>query len=490
MNFDILIPRSGAPRHLCGQIPVRVSFVKTIRRVSRLFIVLLIASGVAIGQPPGPSDVTLNSVVEQARHNYPSVRVSQEELNASAARLALARTAYLPRLDGIAQFNRGTRNNVFGPLLPQSVLPSISGPVIGSNNSGSVWGSAAGLLINWQPFDFGARRANIAAASAAREKAAAAGQRTELDIAAASADAYLTELAAMSTKNAAAAALESWETLHTGIHALVATELRPGADESRVEAERSAAITQLALADEAIESSRATLTKFVPATAGTVLTAGRLEHELPNLSTIDSSFTPARNPVIMEQEALLKQNSEQLHAIERSWVPQFNLEGAAYARGTGAETNGGRLAGVNGLAPNVGNYVVGVNITFPFFDFASIHARESEQAANVRAAKATEDLTIRSLQEQFSQALASLHAAETIAQNTPIQLKSAQVAFDQANARYKAGLAPIDDLAQAQRLIVQAQMDDSVARLNVWRAFLRLQYIRGDLQPFLDQAGR
>ena len=25
---------------------------------------------------------------------------------------------------------------------------------------------------------------------------------------------------------------------------------------------------------------------------------------------------------------------------------------------------------------------------------------------------------------------------------------------------------------------------------NVWRAFLRVQFVRGDLTPFLDQAGR
>jgi hypothetical protein len=43
-------------------------------------------------------------------------------------------------------------------------------------------------------------------------------------------------------------------------------------------------------------------------------------------------------------------------------------------------------------------------------------------------------------------------------------------------------------VAQAQRLVVQAEMDDSIARLNVWRAFLQLQLVRGDLQPFLQAA--
>jgi outer membrane protein TolC len=129
-------------------------------------------------------------------------------------------------------------------------------------------------------------------------------------------------------------------------------------------------------------------------------------------------------------------------------------------------------------------------MSFPLMDFASIHARASTQASLVRAAKANEDLTARNLREQFEQALAELRAAEAIAGNTPVQLQAAQAALDQASARYKAGLVAIDDVAQAQRLLVQADIDNSIARLNVWRAFLKLQYIRGDLQPFLQEAKR
>src|ERR1051325_1038954 len=105
--------------------------------------------------------MTIAEAVETALRNYPSIRVSQEQMAAAAAGITLARTAYLPRVDALAQANRATRNNVFGLLLPQSVIPSMSGPVIGSNNSGSVWGSAAGGLVSWEPFDFGLRRANV-----------------------------------------------------------------------------------------------------------------------------------------------------------------------------------------------------------------------------------------------------------------------------------------------------------------------------------------
>jgi outer membrane protein len=105
--------------------------------------------------------LTIVSVVQDAERDYPLIHVTEAELNASIANIRLSRTAYLPRVDGIAQFNRATRNNVFGALLPQSIVPSMSGPVIDSNDGGSVWGSATGLLVDWQPFDFGLRRANV-----------------------------------------------------------------------------------------------------------------------------------------------------------------------------------------------------------------------------------------------------------------------------------------------------------------------------------------
>src|SRR6202035_747460 len=149
--------------------------------------------------------VTLSQAVESSLTNYPSIRVSQEQVNAAAAAIQLARTAYLPRIDALAQVTRATRNNLFGLLLPQSVIPSMSGPVIGSNNLGSVWGSAVGGLVTWEPFDFGLRSANIAAANAVRAQTEAAVKRTQFEVAVASVDAYLTLVATQETVRAAQA---------------------------------------------------------------------------------------------------------------------------------------------------------------------------------------------------------------------------------------------------------------------------------------------
>jgi outer membrane protein len=442
--------------------------------------------------PAAGVSIHLTDVVQSALHDYPQIHVTQEEFNAAVANIQLARTAYLPRADGLIQANRATRNNVYGLLLPQTVLPSMSGPVIGSNNGGSVWGSAAGLLVAWQPFDFGLRHADVEAARAGRDKAGATVERNQLEVAAAAADAYLTLIAAGQTEKSAAAAVQNWDVLLRSIHALASAQLRPGADESRIEAELAIARTQLVYARQASDTSKATLAKFLSRAedANATLDSAHLLAELPPPEEDERPFQTATHPVMAEQKASVAQSEAQLHATERSWVPQFTLEGAAYARGTGAEVDGQRLPGANGLAPSVQNYAVGVTITFPFMDFVSVHAREAAQAATLRANKANEQLADKTLQEQYAKAKATLRAAREVAANTPIEVRSAHMAFGQAKARYQAGLVPIDDLAQAQRLVVQAEIDDSIARLNVWRALLQLDAARGDIQPFLQAASK
>ena len=435
-------------------------------------------------------EIGLNDVIQSALRDYPQIRISQEELNVSIADIRQARTAYLPRADALLQANRATRNNVYGTLLPQSTIPSISGPVINSNNAGSVWGSAVGVLVSWQPFDFGLRHANVQAARSAKVRADAALQNSQLEVGAAAADAFLTHVAAKETVRAASAAVENWATLLKSIHALAAAQLRPGADESRIEAELAMARTQLVYARQAEQDSKATLVKFLTSPPAELnLNSERLLTQLPPAEE-EPGFNSAAHPLIQEEKAAVAQSAAQLHALERTWVPQFTFEGAASARGTGAETDGRRLPDWNGLAPNVQNYAAGFNVTFSFLDFARIHAEESAQSATVHAEQARQQLIDKTLNESFEKAKTALSAAREIANNTPIELKSAHLAFDQAKARYQAGLTPIDDLAQAQRLLVQAEVDDSIARLSVWRALLQLDAARGDLQPFLQAVNK
>ena len=88
----------------------------------------------------------------------------------------------------------------------------------------------------------------------------------------------------------------------------------------------------------------------------------------------------------------------------------------------------------------------------------------------------------------MARARAMLRGARRIAANTPIQLDAARATEQQATARYKAGLGTIVEVAEAQRLLTQTEMDDALARLSVWRALLALSVAQGDITTFVQLA--
>src|SRR5579863_3737304 len=233
------------------------------RRASQTVTLLLAVRLSLPAQQPAPATpLTIQQTVQAALRNYPFIRVSEEQVNAAAAGIQLARTAYLPRVDALAQANRATRNNIFGLLLPQNVIPSISGPVLGTNNFGTAWGSAVGALVSWEPFDFGLRRANVASAEAAKAQSSATVKRTEYDVAVSASQAYVTLAAAEETVRAAQAGVDRAEIIVRTINALVNAQLRPGADASRAQAELAAARTQLIQGQQAIAIARAAVSQF------------------------------------------------------------------------------------------------------------------------------------------------------------------------------------------------------------------------------------
>ena len=267
----------------------------------------------------------------------------------------------MPHADALAQVNRATRNNLFGLMLPQSTIPSISGPVLGTNNLDTTWGSALGMLVSWEPFDFGLRRANVAVANALRPNRRRRLKRTEYEIAVATADACLTLAAAEDTIRAAQAGVDRAGVLLRTITAQVNAQLRPGADASRADAELAAARTLWIQAQQAADVARATLSQFV----GLEPAAGRPGRcgpacDCPPSRTSRRSIPP-RTRSHRSRMPRSKRPLARLRALERSYFPRFYLQGAAYVRGSGAETNGRILGGLNGLAPTTQNYALGVH---------------------------------------------------------------------------------------------------------------------------------
>jgi outer membrane protein TolC len=441
-------------------------------------------AGALLGQ-----SYTLREAVSSALDRYPATRVSVERMSAAASAINLAKTTYLPRLDFTAQANRATRNNVFGMLLPQGGVPGISGPVLGTNGLGSVWGSAAGLQVFWEPFDFGFRGANVAQAEAGRRRAETTVDLTRFEVSNAAADAFLTVVAAQQTAIAAEAGVRRSQVLRDMVEAQIKAQLRPGVDLSRARAELAIAETQLIQAQQAIDVAKATLSQFVGGEPTRISTQQGPLLELPPAADAPTSPAPT-HPLLAGQNAAIQEAQASRRVLDRSYYPKFELAAASYARGSGAMTDGRLRGGLVGLGPNIHNWGIGLGMTFPLFDLPAIKARKEIASYQERAETARYQQVEQDLSAALARARAGVEGARRVAQNTPVQLEAARDAERQATARYKSGLGTLIDVADAQRLVTQAEINDSIARLNVWRAMLGMAAAGGDLEPFLKQVSR
>jgi outer membrane protein TolC len=428
----------------------------------------------------------LAQALERAQSNYPRIRAASEQRAAADAGVGVARTAYLPRTDVVWQSNRATANNIYGLLLPQSVIPSISGPVLSTDNGRSAWGSAGGALFSWQPFDFGLRHAQVDVAKEGADAAKQSETLTRLDVALATANAYFDLAAAQQFAAVAKANVDRLQVFANSVAVLAKQELRPGADAAQADANLARARTQFIQAQTSVSVQRAVLATFVGLRPGQIdLNDTAFQQSVPEHAPPESQA--ASHPAAKRDQAFVNQQTARVTALNRSYFPQFNTLASLSGRGTGTAMTGLFPGGTNGLSPNTMNWAVGVQATFPAFNVFSIRAQKKVEEATLLADKDKYQQTLEDVSLLVERAKAEFEGARAAAQNTPAEVSAARLSESQQRARFDAGLASVVDVAVAESLLVQAEADDVVVRLNVWRALAGLAAANGDLAAFTDQ---
>jgi outer membrane protein len=429
--------------------------------------------------------LTLEDALNYALQHYPAVRASLEQVSAARAGVTLARTQYLPQLSGVYQLSRATQNQVDGIWLPTPITPSVEGPISPSSGQ-SYWGSQAAALFSWEPLDFGLRSAKVGQAQSVEAKSRADLALTQLQVATAVGNAFLLAVANQRVVLAAQANVDRWQVFDKSIHVLVDNELRPGADGSRADAELARAKTRLYQAQQAESVALDTLASLLGA-AGTEiqLDGGRLQELPQTASQLESPVSD--HPLARDQMASVRQVQAQEKTMLRSNYPRLFLQGEAFGRGSEVPNNGLIIGNWNGAAPARGNWVTGITILFPdVFAFKSRSAEEQIAKANERSQQAHYDQTIQDVTGQIRAARDQLKGAELVAKETPTELVAARQSETQSRTRYQSGLTTLVEVAEAENLLAQAEMDDAIARLNVWRGLFGVAYAQGDLQGFFQ----
>jgi len=452
--------------------------------VARGTLAAVVAVGPADQAPaPPPGPLTLEGAVAFARQHYPAIRASLADLAAAEANVDLARAAYWPSTKVRAGIDRATRNNVFGLSLPNAVTPSISGPVLDSEST-STFGSSLGVLLSWEPFDFGVRGARVRVAEALESRAGADQAVVEYEVSLAVADAYFSVVAQRQAVTAATATVERMQVFADTVAVLVANELRPGADGSRAQAELAQARTELIRGQQAADSALVTLAQALGLAGESLeLRPGRLLGDPP--PAVASEVLLEDHPRAAAQQAQVAIAEARRDAAAKAWRPTVLLQSAVYGRGSGANIDGTFAGGAGGLSPSVSNWAVGVSVNFDLLGFAAHDATRRIETQEAAREQANRDMVFQSIRGDVARADIAVEAARQVAANTPVQLDAARTLEGQATARYRAGLGTVVEVAEAQRLLRQAEVEDALARLGVWRALFGLAAATGEMNDLL-----
>lgn len=456
---------------------------------SSLVAVFFLCALPLVAQQTAPvRQFTVEEAVDYALAHYPSVQASLEQYNAARAGVGLARTNYLPDLDGVWQIDRGSRESVLGVLLPQSpnILTGTQGSVTTHSNR-PFWTSGAGVLLSWEPFDFGYRHAEVRSAIATEQRTQQQVTLTRLGVASAVAEASLALLADEQRVAVSQADLDQRQVFARSVHALVDARLRPGADASRADAEVATARTRLIEAQRDEQVGGIALGQVL-GLAGTSVSIqlGPFLQTPPDTAWVEPPAS--RNPASLVQQGRVTEEKARISVLNHAWYPHFDTEALLSGRGSQEESTGKDGSASEGLTFSADNWEAAVSAQMDLTAIFAIRERKKVEVANWRQQEQVYTLTLQNVTAQQQSAQADLDGARRIAQNTPVELEASRQGAQQATARFRAGLGTSVDVAEAQDLLAQAEMDDSLARLSIWRALAELAAANGDLTPFLTVA--
>lgn len=449
---------------------------KLFRLVASLCVAFTMSSPARAESNAGP--ISLDAAVAFALAHHPKVRMVTAQADATRARVDEAHTTDLPGIGVSAEINRSTGNTVPGSFFPLTGFPTISGSPRGRKFDGGTFQTGASLWATWDVTSIAREAAQVDYALAGSNEARAATSVRRLEVAFAAADAYLVTLEADETVRAAKAGVERGRVFATIVKSLVAQDLRPGVDAARADAELAVSETDLAHAEQGQRESRVELARALGDPSN------RFEPMAPAL--IESMDDTAgrdhvdHHPLVVEADAAAQRSERAESVVKLEYLPRVQVLGAVWLRGSGYYGSP-----ADGLVPDIPNWAVGATASWSILDIPGTQARSHAAQAEHASAIARRDDVALTVRSEMERALAAKKGALAVLQTTPAALVSARQAEEQALARYRSALSQAVEVADAERLLTIAQVNDAVARLQVLRADLLVARAAGDLEPFL-----
>lgn len=451
--------------------------LKKAKATALLGVSLFLTSG-------GYAQTNLKSLLDKAG-NYPSIAAKRAHAEASRQNVSLERNAALPSLDAAYQANLATYNNITGMTFPGMLMP-ISGPPTTGNNYDPVPGSAASLLFKWSPVTFGQRAAAVEQNRNLYERDLALVEDETLRIKFKAGFMYLDIAATSELIRAYEKNIEKSEFNLRQAHSLVTAGIRPSVDSLRLKGELSKAKTELYKLENLLQNQELELRELLGMeNAFEIQPDPFLFENLPSLPMIGDSGS-GKNPLLKAAQYDVEANKALLKQVNRSWTPDLEFWGTAYARGSGINSDGETNVS-DGWTFSRYNYGVGVQLVFPLLDLSNVKLKSMRQEAFLQSSEEQLKQARISLQKQDNVSVNDLSASIRIANESPVEYEASRAAYEALQTRYNAGLVDYTELIQAQYDLLHAESGLKTAYIDSWKSLLKLAMVRGDLNIFLQQ---
>jgi outer membrane protein TolC len=450
-----------------------------------LLALAIVQPTLALAQPAMPT-VTLPQALAWAREHQPQIRAALAQAAARRAEVGVPRGQWLPQLGATVQLLGGTTNNSSAQYLttPETDLPRIGGTRGNTTGWAPQPSTLVAISVDQEVYDFGRITAEIATADAVAAEARATAEAARLDVQLAVEEAYASVLAARHVLAATDQALARAVTHRDYAQAGVRAGLQPPvnlthsqADVAQLEARRVQAAGGLDVARAALAAAMAADELEVDA-----VEPAPDESPAPALAAVLREAA-ARNPAVVAAQARRRAATAEATASTAALLPNLFASAGVSGRAGGAPVSQGTTATGGGWLPAIPNWHVGLILQWALFD-ATVLARRDAARARAEAARFELEAARVVVGLAAARVWLDLDTAQKVLPGLQASVAAAQANLSQMVARFRSGLGNIVELADAETLLTNAQLQLAVGQFNVARARAQLgRVVAGALHP-------
>ncbi len=422
---------------------------------------------------PASRSFTISEALAYARQNQPAIHAALANVAARMAQAKVPSGAWLPTVGWTAQLFGMTANNTTATYLQPAFMdvPRIGGSSVTSPRTFSPSASTfVGAGVRQEVFDFGRIGAQRAAADALVEDEKHRAEVTRLDVDFGVEEAYFAVLAAKAVVKASDDAYERSRVHRDFAKRGVDSGLRSPIELTRAEADLARFDVGRVRARGGLTVSRSVLAAAIGSPDPAVDTAGvgPRPGERPALPEA-IALAQRRDPRLAEAVGELRSPEERTRAIAAELRPDLSMTATLSARAGGAPPSSGFSVNGDGWIPNVPNWDAGIMLSWPLFD-GTVSARRDAARSEEQVKRDGIDIVQENEVVAVRQAFVHVDVARTALVSLQNAVVAARANYDQADARFRAGMGNAVELADAEEVRTSAEIESALGQFELARS--------------------